>query len=165
MNPRPLSKANPVGILMVMPVAGLVLLILLLLAMAARGVEASWYDANGVTAASWFYPLGTKLLVQSSGVHGSRSVVVTVNDRGPAWRLVRQGRVIDLSGDAFAQLADKSCGLVTVRIEILPAKPHQQLTVGVRPGQATLPIGVKLPTSHLSNPRRTGSFASGQSKT
>ena len=30
--------------------------------------------------------------------------------------------MIDLSGDAFARLADKSSGLVTVRIEILPAK-------------------------------------------
>lgn len=96
---------------------------------ADRGV-ASWYGeehrgritASGepfnpdhLTAASWFYPLGTRLRIH----HGARSVVVRVNDRGPARRLVRQGRVIDLSSAAFRRLAQPNLGLVRVRIASL----------------------------------------------
>lgn len=87
--------------------------------------HASWYGdehrgrlmANGrpfnpdaMTAASWSYPLGTRVRV----ISGAHSVVVTITDRGPAWRLVRQGRIIDLSRAAFARLADTKVGLIHV---------------------------------------------------
>src|SRR5687768_8765427 len=73
---------------------------------------ASWYGeahrgrlmANGkrfnpdrLTAASWFYPLGTRVRVTLhspeliGGVQPSRIIVVTITDRGPAHRLVRDG--------------------------------------------------------------------------
>ena len=93
---------------------------------------ASWYGrelsgnlmANGQpfnpdsnTCASWFYPLGTVLCVSRQTPLTTRRVIVTVTDRGPAWRLVRQGRIIDLSHAAFAVLEDPRCGLVTVRVE------------------------------------------------
>jgi rare lipoprotein A (peptidoglycan hydrolase) len=42
------------------------------------------------------------------------SVVVIITDRGPAKRLVRQGRVIDLSAAAFRRLAGAELGLVEV---------------------------------------------------
>lgn len=70
------------------------------------------FDPGQFTAASWFYPLGTKVRV----THGDRTVVVTITDRGPAKRLVRQGRVIDLSHAAFAALADPELGLIDVSV-------------------------------------------------
>ena len=99
---------------------------------------ASWYGephrgklmANGrrfnpsqLTAASWFYPLGTRVRVTLKpelnvlNPQPIRSVVVTITDRGPAWRLVRRGRVIDLTKSAFRQLADSDLGLVRVIVE------------------------------------------------
>lgn len=94
---------------------------------------ASWYGeahrgkrmANGrkfnpdhLTAASWFYSLGTKVRVTSADGR-RRTVVVTITDRGPARELVRDGRAIDLSHAAFRQLASPADGLVAVRLEPL----------------------------------------------
>lgn len=90
-----------------------------------RAETASWYgeehrgklmangrpfNPNALTAASWFYPLGTRVRVTS----GDSSVVFIITDRGPARRLVRQGRVIDLSAAAFRRLARAELGLVEV---------------------------------------------------
>jgi len=93
---------------------------------------ASWYGeehrgrlmANGkkfnpdkLTAASWFYPLGTRVQVTlNSAAEPSRSVIVTITDRGPSRDLVRKGRTIDLSHAAFRQLASPDLGLVAVRL-------------------------------------------------
>lgn len=98
----------------------------------ASGV-ASWYGedhrgrlmANGrpfnpdkLTAASWFYPLGTKVRVTLRSAAGTvRSVLVAVTDRGPARDLVRDGRIIDLSHAAFRRLADPDRGLVAVSVQ------------------------------------------------
>lgn len=103
---------------------------------AATGI-ASWYGeahrgkpmANGkkfdpdkLTAASWFYPLGTKVRVTlTEPHHPPRSILVPVTDRGPAKHLVEEGRIVDLSWAAFRQLADTDLGLVTVRVQ--PEKP------------------------------------------
>ncbi|HEY5914382.1 MAG TPA: septal ring lytic transglycosylase RlpA family protein, partial [Verrucomicrobiae bacterium] len=89
---------------------------------------ASWYGeehrgglmANGqpfnpdeFTAASWFYPLGTRVRVTIASEPGTtNSVEVTVTDRGPARQLVRErGRVIDLSLSAFKTLGSPDLGL------------------------------------------------------
>ena len=101
----------------------------------ARPTVASWYGeehrgrlmANGrrfdpdkFTAASWFYPLGTQVRVTArSAVYQNTtppSVVVTITDRGPARRLVRNGRKIDLAQAAFKELAHPDLGLVEVSI-------------------------------------------------
>ena len=89
--------------------------------------QASWYGeehrgelmANGhrfnpdkLTAASWFYPLGSKAVVTCD----NRSVVVEITDRGPAKRLVQKGRTIDLSRAAFAKLAPPDYGLIDVTV-------------------------------------------------
>src|ERR1700733_6429693 len=89
--------------------------------------HASWYGedhrgllmANGkpfnpdkLTAASWFYRLGTRVVV----THAGRSVVVEITDRGPAPELVRAGRKIDLSHSAFARLANAGKGLIDVTV-------------------------------------------------
>ncbi len=69
------------------------------------------FNQNAMTAAHRTLPFGTKLRV----THGGRSVVVTINDRGPFIR----GRVLDLStgaaraigltGAASAASLPKSC--------------------------------------------------------
>jgi rare lipoprotein A len=79
----------------------------------ANGVP---FDPDKLTAASWFFPFGTQIQV----LHENRSVIVTITDRGPAMRLVRQGRIIDLSEAAFRHLADPRHGLIYVRLYRLP---------------------------------------------
>jgi rare lipoprotein A len=73
------------------------------------------FDPDNLTAASWCYDLGTKVVV----THGDRSVVVEITDRGPAKRLFLRGRRIDLSYAAFARLADPDTGLIDVTIRKL----------------------------------------------
>lgn len=70
------------------------------------------FDPDKLTAASWFYELGTKVVV----THENRSVIVEITDRGPARSLLLQGRKIDLSRAAFAKLADPDLGLIDVTI-------------------------------------------------
>src|SRR5215469_18308319 len=48
------------------------------------------FDPDKLTAASWFYPLGTKVRVSLASTSKPRaSVVVTITDRGPDKHLVR----------------------------------------------------------------------------
>ena len=76
------------------------------------------FNPDKLTAASWFYPLGTKVRVTLKYSDQPRkSVLVRITDRGPAYDLVRQGRMIDLSQAAFRQLAPPDLGLVPVTIE------------------------------------------------
>lgn len=74
---------------------------------------------NRKTAASWFYPFGTRLKVSRLDKEGKaiRSVICVVSDRGPAKRLVRQGRIIDLSKMAFSRLGELREGVIKVKIE------------------------------------------------
>lgn len=75
------------------------------------------FDPTALTCASWDYPFGTILRV--TNLANGRTVLVRVNDRGPAKRL---RRAIDLSRAAFARLADLKKGLI--RVEIVPV-PHR----------------------------------------
>jgi len=68
------------------------------------------FNPRALTAASYRYPLGTRLLVS----HGQKNVYVFVTDRGPAKRL---GRDIDLSEEAFKQLSNLGVGVITVNIK------------------------------------------------
>jgi rare lipoprotein A len=78
------------------------------------------FNPDKLTAASWFYPLGTRLEVTLvSRGRQPRKVRVTVTDRGPAHTLVREGRIIDLAHAAFRQIADPDLGLVTIRVKQL----------------------------------------------
>ena len=70
------------------------------------------FNPDKLTAASWFYPLGTTVVV----THDDKSVVVEITDRGPAKRLVQQGRTIDLSRAAFGKLASTELGLIDVSV-------------------------------------------------
>lgn len=71
------------------------------------------FDPDKLTAASWFFELGTRVVVE----HRGQNVVVVITDRGPNWRLVKQGRKLDLSRAAFAKLADPALGLIEVTIK------------------------------------------------
>jgi len=73
------------------------------------------FDPSKMTAASWYYPLGTRVRVSLKDP--ARSVIVTISDRGPARSLVREGRIIDLAQAAFEHLARSSIGLVAVTVE------------------------------------------------
>ena len=76
------------------------------------------FDPDRLTAASWFYPLGTKVRVTLTSASGTmRSVTVTISDRGPERRLVLGGRVIDLARAAFERLARLQAGLVRVTVQ------------------------------------------------
>ncbi len=66
------------------------------------------FNQNAMTCAHRSLPFGTKLRVS----HGGRSVVVTVNDRGPFVR----GRVLDLSTAAARALGIEGLGQVTAEI-------------------------------------------------
>lgn len=76
------------------------------------------FDPGKLTAASWFFPLGTRVRVTiRSAEFEPRSVLVTITDRGPSKRLVKQGRVIDLGLAAFQKIAEPDLGLVEVTVE------------------------------------------------
>ena len=80
------------------------------------------FDPDRCTAASWFYPLGTRVTVSVDTPDlPPRSLVVTVTDRGPAPKWVDRGRIIDLSRAAFEKLAPTNVGLIPVTIKELPA--------------------------------------------
>ena len=69
------------------------------------------FNQNALTAAHRSLPFGTKLRV----THGGRSVVVTVNDRGPFIR----GRVLDLSTAAARAVGLTSAGVGRVTAEVV----------------------------------------------
>lgn len=70
------------------------------------------FNQWGLTCAHRTLPIGTRLLVS----HGGRSVVVRVNDRGPAaWT----GRSIDLSRGAATRIGLISSGTGAVHVQVL----------------------------------------------
>lgn len=71
------------------------------------------------TCASWFYKFGTVLIVKSLDTGRTTEVVVT--DRGPNKRLVKEGRIIDLSKRAFQDIARLEKGLTRVSVTIKSA--------------------------------------------
>ena len=74
-------------------------------------------DKGVCTAAMWKVPFGTKVKVKN--IKNSKEVIVTITDRGPAKRLVRQGRIIDLNLEAMRRLDGIKRGLIQVEITIL----------------------------------------------
>jgi rare lipoprotein A len=87
-----------------------------------RWMEPNTHTANGerfnkwgLTAAHRTLPLGTRLLLS----HGGRSVVVRVNDRGPAaWT----GRSLDVSRGAATALGLIQSGTGKVNVTVLASR-------------------------------------------
>ncbi|GAB3369396.1 septal ring lytic transglycosylase RlpA family protein [Azotobacter armeniacus] len=71
------------------------------------------FNRNALTAAHRSLPFGTRVRV--TNLENQRSVVVRINDRGPAVR----GRIIDLSHEAAQRLGILPDGVVPVRLERL----------------------------------------------
>jgi rare lipoprotein A len=69
------------------------------------------FNQNAMTAAHRSLPFGTKLRV----THGGRSVIVTINDRGPFIR----GRVLDLSTGAARAVGLTGAGVGRVTAEVV----------------------------------------------
>lgn len=82
----------------------------------ANGKE---FKNDRLTCASWDHPFGTLLGITNT--HNGKSVVVEVSDRGPAKRLYRMGRVIDLSKRAFSKIASLEQGVIPIQIEVIHA--------------------------------------------
>ncbi len=77
----------------------------------SRTASGQRMNANAMTAAHRSLPFGTKLRV----THGGRSVVVTINDRGPFIR----GRVLDLSTGAARVIGLTGAGVGRVTAEVI----------------------------------------------
>ncbi|PSB02234.1 hypothetical protein C7B64_14250 [Merismopedia glauca CCAP 1448/3] len=71
------------------------------------------FNHNAMTAAHRSLPFGTRVRV--TNLRNGRSVVVTINDRGPYGR----GRIIDLSRGAARAIGMISSGVARVRLDVL----------------------------------------------
>jgi rare lipoprotein A len=74
------------------------------------------FDPEKRTCASWFYKFGTVLQVKSLDTGKITEVIVT--DRGPNKRLVKEGRIIDLSKRAFQDICRLERGLTRVMVKV-----------------------------------------------
>src|ERR1700750_1058291 len=77
----------------------------------SRTASGARFNQSAMTAAHRSLPFGTKLRV----THGGRSVVVTINDRGPFIR----GRVLDLSTGAARAIGLTSAGVGRVTAQVV----------------------------------------------
>lgn len=78
-----------------------------------RVASGGWFNPNAMTAAHKTLPFGTKVRVTNK--NNGRSVVVTINDRGP----YIAGRVIDLSSAAAGVVGMKGSGVAPVSVAVL----------------------------------------------
>lgn len=79
------------------------------------------FDDTLLTGAMWGVPFDT--VVEVTNLTNGKSVIIRINDRGPAKRLVRRGRVIDLTREAFSRIAHTRKGLISVSVVILSEPP------------------------------------------
>ena len=90
--------------------------------------DASWYYGfiiagnkffrNGHYAAMWDVPLGARARV--TDLDNGKSIIVTINDRGPSKRLAAKGRIIDLAAKAFYDLnGNFKASTIRVKVEVL----------------------------------------------
>ena len=78
------------------------------------------FNNHGLTAAHKTLPFGTKVKV--TNVNNGKTVVVTVNDRGPFKKtpdFKYYTRVLDLAKGAFIKIASVSSGVIKIKYEIL----------------------------------------------
>ena len=81
-----------------------------------RTASGQLYDRNGLTAASKTLPLGSRIKVTNR--KNGRSVVLRINDRGPA----QADRVLDITPRAAHALGLHETGVATVSYEVLTAR-------------------------------------------
>ena len=74
-------------------------------------------DDEEYTFASWDFRFGEKAKI--TNIRNNRSVVAVCTDRGPAKRLYRKGRKIDVSLACAKSLGFVKEGLAQVKVEVL----------------------------------------------
>jgi len=79
----------------------------------SRTASGARFNPSAMTAAHRTLPFGTKVRVTNR--RNGRSVIVTINDRGPFVR----GRVIDLSSGAAGVIGMRGSGVAPVSLEVL----------------------------------------------
>ena len=95
------------------------------------------FDRRKLTAASWYFPLGTKIRVEN--VKNGESVVVPITDRGPNLRL---HRILDLSQAAAQRLGYVGQGLTPVFL--YPVPPFDTKAAGFDSGLIETPASQRL---------------------
>lgn len=75
------------------------------------------FDDTDLTCAIWGVSFNRHIRV--TNLENGKSVIVRVNDRGPHFRFVKSGRIIDLTKEAFSRLGTTKNGLINVEIEFL----------------------------------------------
>jgi rare lipoprotein A len=83
------------------------------------GITASGekFNEKELTFACWHLDFGTE--VEFRNPRTGKTVVARCNDRGPAKRLVRKGRLFDLSKEGFSRIADLKIGVVKIEWRVL----------------------------------------------
>ena len=81
-----------------------------------RVASGGWFNPNAMTAAHKTLRFGTRVRV--THLSNGRSVVVTINDRGPYIR----GRIIDLSKAAAGVIGMKGQGVARVRVDVISSR-------------------------------------------
>ena len=71
------------------------------------------FNNYSMTAAHKSLPFGTKVIV--TNIDNGKTVVVTINDRGPYVK----GRIIDLTQAAFSKIENIDKGLAEVKIKVI----------------------------------------------
>lgn len=75
------------------------------------------FNEKALTAASWKYAIGSTVKV--TNLKNNKSVIVRINDRGPGKRLVKKGRIIDLTRGSFAKIADLRDGVIPIKTTLI----------------------------------------------
>jgi rare lipoprotein A len=75
------------------------------------------FDDDAMTCAMWGVPFHQKVRITNRT--NGKSIIVRVNDRGPHKRYVYKGRAIDLTKNAFKQIAPLKRGLIDIQLELL----------------------------------------------
>lgn len=87
------------------------------------------FNPNAMSAAHKTLPFGTKVRVTRKST--GRSVVVTINDRGPYIK----GRIIDLSRAAAQRLGMTGAGVTAVRVDVIGRGSVKHLALGGNGGK------------------------------
>lgn len=80
-----------------------------------RTADGHPFNENAMTAASWQYPLGSRVRV--TNLRNGHSIIVKITDRGPSKRLYRKGRIIDLTRGSFVRIAKLEEGVIRVNVK------------------------------------------------
>ncbi|MFQ5958237.1 MAG: septal ring lytic transglycosylase RlpA family protein [Alphaproteobacteria bacterium] len=105
-----------------------------------RTANGAVYDMNGLSAAHKTLPMPS--LVRVTNLENGRSLVLTVNDRGPFVR----GRIIDVSRRAAQLLGFYHKGTARVRVQAVGEWPKATLIAATAPGPAPALVAAPSPS-------------------